>query len=283
MDCVPDSGDEADYGPSSTQHNAGVDFLEAGRGGDRVYSDDEGCYAEPFPGEGEAGSPNGENADLNQRIEPRFRPKPFARAARPSTRPASQARRNPHRRLVTAAAASAAATAASAATEAGAAQDGCEDDGHVDWSQAAAAQPLGRPTAQTGPSFMGRQLTLPRREEPVRNAAAQGAEAPPPRAYNAPRDADAEVAAPGPSSRAQRGPAAISHPPPAAGGAAASGRGQGMATLRTQDGLNVVYNKRKRAADDEPTGAAGGKASKAKASVNSGWGNNFVRIDLKVG
>lgn len=53
---------------------------------------------------------------------------------------------------------------------------------------------------------------------------------------------------------------------------------------RTADGLNVVYLNRqaqhkKQQEEDEAAGVGKGRF---KADVNSGWGNNFVRIDLKV-
>lgn len=48
---------------------------------------------------------------------------------------------------------------------------------------------------------------------------------------------------------------------------------------RTADGLNVVYLKKASEAAEQD--AAGGGAASHK-SVNKGWGNNFVRIDMKV-
>ena len=46
---------------------------------------------------------------------------------------------------------------------------------------------------------------------------------------------------------------------------------------RTADGLNVVYMKR-----DAASAADSEAQRKQQRTVNSGWGNNFVRIDLKV-
>jgi len=70
-------------------------------------------------------------------------------------------------------------------------------------------------------------------------------------------------------------------PPPAAITAAVAGSnfGTGMTTHRNDDGMNVVISKRKRSGDDETTAPT----TKIRATVNSGWGNNFVRIDMKVG
>lgn len=65
---------------------------------------------------------------------------------------------------------------------------------------------------------------------------------------------------------------------PAAPAAFNSSFGTGMTTHRTEDGMNVIFNKRKRSGDDETAAPA----SKTRAAVNSGWGNNFVRIDMKV-
>lgn len=53
---------------------------------------------------------------------------------------------------------------------------------------------------------------------------------------------------------------------------------------RTADGLNVVRLRRQAVqADSEVTSGAGSSRSQKRGEgVNSGWGNNFVRIDLKV-
>ena len=51
---------------------------------------------------------------------------------------------------------------------------------------------------------------------------------------------------------------------------------------RTAEGLNVVHlNRQQQRGVDAHAGGRGGAKAKAD-SVNSGWGNNFVRIDLKV-
>lgn len=51
---------------------------------------------------------------------------------------------------------------------------------------------------------------------------------------------------------------------------------------RTAEGLNVVHlNRQQQRGVDAHAGGRGGTKAKAD-SVNSGWGNNFVRIDLKV-
>lgn len=70
----------------------------------------------------------------------------------------------------------------------------------------------------------------------------------------------------------------------AAGAAAAASR---PATFhRTADGLNVVFLNREQpsAGADAVGGKAASRGGKGKTgSVNSGWGNNFVKMDLKVG
>lgn len=48
---------------------------------------------------------------------------------------------------------------------------------------------------------------------------------------------------------------------------------------RTDDGLNVVYKRQKTSQDNTSIS----KENKQQQSVNTGWGNNFVRINLKVG
>jgi hypothetical protein len=50
---------------------------------------------------------------------------------------------------------------------------------------------------------------------------------------------------------------------------------------RTAEGLNVVYLSRRTQSDGQAAG--GGKAKSTSGSVNTGWGTNFVRMDLKVG
>ena len=50
------------------------------------------------------------------------------------------------------------------------------------------------------------------------------------------------------------------------------------AVSRTDDGLNVVFLKRWQQAES----SAGGDQGPSPRSVNTGWGNNFVRIDMKV-
>ena len=51
---------------------------------------------------------------------------------------------------------------------------------------------------------------------------------------------------------------------------------------RTADGLNVVYLNRHAQQTQQEVGG-GARGGKAKENVNSGWGNNFVKIDMKVG
>jgi hypothetical protein len=48
---------------------------------------------------------------------------------------------------------------------------------------------------------------------------------------------------------------------------------------RTDDGLNVVFLQQRQPEASE----GGGQEGQARRSVNTGWGNNFVRIDMKVG
>ena len=69
----------------------------------------------------------------------------------------------------------------------------------------------------------------------------------------------------------------LAHPPAAAAPAATF--------HRTADGLNVVrLNRQTHSNAAEAAGGSGsGKAKGRTDNVNSGWGNNFVRIDLKVG
>ncbi|KAI3428841.1 hypothetical protein D9Q98_007658 [Chlorella vulgaris] len=50
---------------------------------------------------------------------------------------------------------------------------------------------------------------------------------------------------------------------------------------RTAEGLNVVYLNRRTQSDGQAAG--GGKAKSRSGSVNTGWGTNFVRMDLKHG
>eukprot|EP00887_Chlorella_sp_A99_P001903 scaffold18.g1903.t1 len=52
---------------------------------------------------------------------------------------------------------------------------------------------------------------------------------------------------------------------------------------KREDGLNVAYVRRGAAAPAEAGGRAGASKAASKAAVNTGWGNNFVRIDLKKG
>jgi hypothetical protein len=102
-----------------------------------------------------------------------------------------------------------------------------------------------------------------------------------PRTHSAPRNVEqtdrSTATAPPTSTR----PSSQYAPPPSSttAPAAASNFGNKMATHINDDGMNVVYSKRKRSGDD----ATAGPASKTRATVNSGWGNNFVRIDMKVG
>lgn len=74
----------------------------------------------------------------------------------------------------------------------------------------------------------------------------------------------------------------------AAARAAASAASAPAATFhRTADGLNVVFlNRQAQQQQQQQTGDTGGSRVKGKSQtegVNSGWGNNFVKMDLKVG
>ena len=53
--------------------------------------------------------------------------------------------------------------------------------------------------------------------------------------------------------------------------------GPGLASHTGNDGVNIVIRKRTRDESDQAL-----PASKSKPSVNKGWGNNFMRIDMKV-
>lgn len=84
-----------------------------------------------------------------------------------------------------------------------------------------------------------------------------------------------------PAGRASARRQAASAPPSSTAATAAAGAAPAATFHRTAEGLNVVYlNRQQPEQERQPSGKGG---SKAKAdSVNSGWGNNFVRIDLKV-
>jgi hypothetical protein len=76
-------------------------------------------------------------------------------------------------------------------------------------------------------------------------------------------------------------PASVPAPPaPARQAAATAAPAAPPAAIyhRTADGLNVVYLNRQ--AQQEQPEAGGGRGR--TESVNTGWGNNFVRIDMKV-
>jgi hypothetical protein len=175
------------------------------------------------------------------------------------------------------------------------------DLGGIDWSlggrmskSSQQTVPKAAPLAPARPAFVGRApppALRPLPEAATRAPAAPAAPntAPPsedqnvnkPKNDSAPRVVEETNSSTLPAPPSTR-PSYLQQPPPprpASGAAPSSNFGSGMATHRNDDGMNVVYSKRKRSGDDQTTGPA----TKSRAAVNSGWGNNFVRIDMKVG
>lgn len=261
MDCIPGSDDEGPSGePLSSQKYSS--YLKPSV--ERVYSDDEDeiWQIAALP-QVYAATP-----DAQQHVDaPKSR---FAIGKRPTLTGAGKAARPgaaPRRRLVTSAVAArqaASAPAAEAAPETGL-------NASLDWSTMPTSQPELRrqhPLAGSGPAFVGHAPPAPLR--PLPEPAARPTAAAQPRNASGSNHARPAGASAAPALPPGPRPAAAPVPHPAA---------TDIASHRTDDGLNVVYRKRTRTED---AGGAG-PASKARATVNSGWGNNFVRIDMKVG
>lgn len=141
-------------------------------------------------------------------------------------------------------------------------------------SAAAATTGDGMPASAAGTRQVQRQQA-PQEGLPVPAGDQTGAAAGPTPAAFADRPSSAGhravgTAAPGAAAVAAAAAAAVA---PATAAAAATFH-------RTSEGLNVVYLNRQQQPDSHAGGRGGGKAK--ADSVNSGWGNNFVRIDLKV-
>ncbi|KAL4428000.1 hypothetical protein ABPG75_002089 [Micractinium tetrahymenae] len=102
-----------------------------------------------------------------------------------------------------------------------------------------------------------------------------------------PPAAGGAVAAVPPSRSATAQPAAAGQASGAAAAAATAAAPPTATFHRTADGLNVIFLNRQQpaaAAADVAGGKGAGRPSKGKAeSVNGGWGNNFVKMDLKKG
>lgn len=133
------------------------------------------------------------------------------------------------------------------------------------WAQAVAAPPPVACGAAAG--FLGR-AALPRRPTPARqvhNEVAQLVE-----------DTTSAAVAVAP----MQAPLAEGEDRPPARGPPADAAPPKLAPVenRTDDGLNVVFLRRRQ----QGQGTSGDQGPAAQRSVNTGWGNNFVRIDMKV-
>jgi hypothetical protein len=269
-------------------HQPAQTLLHGGHGDDRVYSDDEdhgpvdwqhGLSFDDGPTDA---TPLG---GLANRRKLGLRPTLTTRGK------ASRVNREPHRRLYS----SAAAAAPAAQPDGGGAPQGLESaaaDGAppaADWGDGLPdvwAAPRAAAPRTTAGAFVGRTV-LPRR--PAAAPAAQAVErssdaADPQRSQAAPshaapldRGASEGRAAPRQAASARQPAAAppVALRPPAAPKAPPA---NAPVTNRTEDGLNVVFLKRRQ----QGTDAGGGEGGPAgPRSVNTGWGNNFVRIDMK--
>lgn len=275
MECVSDSGDEGDPTKPFPKCDSGR-RLDQGTN-DCVYSDDDdGWFPNPSITQPldycSKENANGFSQPLGGSCGSIF-------AARSDITRASKLPRRaraPHRALVSKAAAAAMSSAQENAIAAG-----FDREAEVDWSQVSFARGGNTAAALQPPTFLGRSdvvLHPMEPQEPTQNPAA-----PSPQPAGSPRG-DSRSSGPRQSAPAERGNAAgIVPAATAAAKRAPSGRhgsgAPGMVTQRTDDGINVVYKKR------QQESATGGEPSGKKArssAVNSGWGNNFVRIDLKV-
>jgi hypothetical protein len=284
---VPDSDDEGHVSYHSNRQNANLENQSL----DKIYSDDEG---DVWPA-----------ANYHSLVE--ATPHPQAVASRPqkmfsigrkaTLTGAVKAPRQQQggRKLVSSAVV--ARQHASAVEEETSHQE--NELSGIDWSlggnlvkSSQQSVPLPAPSVAGRPAFVGRApppalRPLPRpKTKPATAAAAAPSAAPSQgetinklRTDSAPQADRSTLPAPPPT--VSNGPSYLGPPPslPAAAPAAPkSNFGSGVATHLNDDGMNVVYSKRKRSEDDQTTG----QPSKARATVNSGWGNNFVRIDMKV-
>jgi hypothetical protein len=261
MDFIPGSDDE---GPSNEPHLSHQYLSHPKPSAERVYSDDEdGNWPIAALPQAFAATP-----DAQQPVDaPKSR---FAIGKRPTLTGAGKALRpgaGPRRLVSSAVSARQAAVSAPAA----AAEPSTGMQASLDWSTVTTSQVEPRrqlSLAGGAPAFVGRAPPAPLRPlpepaarlaaDPLRNETTTS---------NSVRSAGASTA-----------PLSAPHPPPQPAPAARPFAPE-VASHRTEDGVNVVYRKRTRTDDPEE----GGPASKARASVNSGWGNNFVRIDMKVG
>jgi hypothetical protein len=282
---VPDSDDEGHPSYHSNRHDAyaGNEPLE------KIYSDDEGdAWAIA--------------ANYSTRLE--ATPQPQAPANRfqkmftlgrkaTLTGAVKGPRQQAGRRLVSSAVA--ARQQASAIVEETTQQE--DDLGGIDWSlgfgslggitSQISKQSVPAPLIATRPAFVGR--APPPAFRPLSEARRAPAVSPPSTAapgpteqdnVNKPRsDAAPRVEQTDRSTAPQATSNKPSYAPPPTATVAGANFGAGMTTHRNDDGMNVIFSKRKRSGDDETTAPA----TKTRATVNSGWGNNFVRIDMKVG
>jgi hypothetical protein len=178
-----------------------------------------------------------------------------ASAARPLSVAAAQPRAQAERTDSPAAAPAAATEGSDIGREEAAAAEARPQRQQLPLSQQQQQQPAPEPAQQQLP---GQQSQQQQQQSPrLRSASGGGAstEPPNPASVPAPPAPDRKAAA---TAAPAAPPAAIYH--------------------RTADGLNVVYLNRQ-AQQEQPTAGAGRGRTE---SVNTGWGNNFVRIDMKV-
>lgn len=130
--------------------------------------------------------------------------------------------------------------------------------------------------SHAGPAFVGRPPPMPLKPmpEPAQPSAKETTRnAPSSQLYSQPA-ASSGATAPA------RNPAPIRSQQPFASqptSRSSAPEGPDVTTHKTDEGLNVIFNRRKRSVEGDEAGP-----SSKRASVNTGWGNNFVRIDLKV-